>query len=125
ALIAGSSELAPMSVAAGDTYRLASDEARLWQYLAVRGGIDVPAVLGSRSTDTLSGLGPRPLAAGDVLGIGAEPASEVTVDHAPGTRAREVVRVSTGPRLDWFDPGSFERFVAGAWTVTEASRVGV
>ena len=39
-------------------------------YLGVRGGIDVPAVLGSRSRDTLSGLGPAPIVAGDVLGVG-------------------------------------------------------
>lgn len=125
ALVATSSELAPVSVGAGETYRLPGDRSRLWHYVAVRGGIDVPAVLGSRSSDTLSGLGPPPLAAGDVLPIGAEPASQLAVDHAPGTRLRDVVRVTPGPRLDWFEPVSFERFVAGAWTVTESSRVGV
>jgi biotin-dependent carboxylase-like uncharacterized protein len=126
ALIATSSELAPVSIGAGETYRLAGgDESRLWHYVAVRGGVDVPAVLGSRSTDTLSGLGPSPLAAGDRLLIGGEPESQVTVDQAPATHVRDVVRVSPGPRLDWFDPLSFERFVGGAWTVTESSRVGV
>jgi biotin-dependent carboxylase-like uncharacterized protein len=125
ALIASSSELAPVSVGAGETYRLSVDEGHLWHYIAVRGGIDVPAVLGSRSTDTLSGLGPRPLAAGDVLPVGAEPRSLLSVDQAPGTRMRDVVRISPGPRLDWFDPVSFERFVGGVWTVTESSRVGV
>ena len=126
ALIATSSELAPVSIGAGETYRLpGGDQSRLWHYVAVRGGIDVPAVLGSRSTDTLSGLGPSPLATGDVLPIGLEPESHVTVDQAPVTQLRDVVRVTPGPRLDWFDPLSFERFVAGAWTVTESSRVGV
>jgi biotin-dependent carboxylase-like uncharacterized protein len=125
ALIATSSELAPVSVGPGETYRPAGDRARLWHYVAVRGGIDVPAVLGSRSSDTLSGLGPEPLAAGRVLQIGAEPQSYVAVDQAPGMQPRDVVRVGPGPRLDWFDPVSFERFVGGAWTVTESSRVGV
>jgi biotin-dependent carboxylase-like uncharacterized protein len=125
ALIAASSELAPISIGAGETYGLPGGQARLWHYLAVRGGIDVPAVLGSRSTDTLSGLGPGPLAAGDVLPIGVEPGSQLAVDRAPGTQLRDDVRVTPGPRLDWFDPLTFERFVGGAWTVTQSSRVGV
>ena len=61
----------------------------------------------------------------DVLPIGAEPESQLAVDQAPGARPRDVVRVSPGPRLDWFDPVSFERLVGGTWTVTESSRVGV
>jgi biotin-dependent carboxylase-like uncharacterized protein len=125
ALVATSSELAPLSIGAGETYRLAGDQSRLWHYVAVRGGIDVPAVLGSRSTDTLSGLGPSPLAAGQVLPIGPEPKSQLAVDQAPGTRSRDVVRVTPGPRLDWFEPVSFERFVVGGWTVTASSRVGL
>jgi biotin-dependent carboxylase-like uncharacterized protein len=125
ALIAASSELAPLSVADGETYRVTGDPTHLWQYLAVRGGVDAPVVLGSRSTDTLSGLGPPPLAAGDVLPIGAEPQAPVAVDHAPGSQTRDVVRISPGPRLDWFDSVSFERFVGAAWTVTDSSRVGV
>jgi biotin-dependent carboxylase-like uncharacterized protein len=125
AVVAASKELAPVSVSVGDTYRVTGDPERLWHYLAIRGGIDVPAVLGSRSTDTLSGLGPAPLVIGQVLPIGAEPASQLAVDHAPGTRARELARVSPGPRLDWFDAGGFERFVDGRWTVTDSSRVGV
>jgi allophanate hydrolase subunit 2 len=38
---------------------------------------------------------------------------------------RDVVGISPGPRLDWFDPVSFERLLGGVWTVTESSRVGV
>ena len=125
ALIAGSSELAPLSMSAGATYRVSVNQSHLWQYLAVRGGIDVQPVLGSRSTDTLSGLGPPPLAPGDRLPIGIEPHTLLTVDHAPRAHAGGMVRLSPGPRLDWFDPLSFERFVDAAWTVTDSSRVGV
>lgn len=55
--------------------RLSVGNARegLRAYVAVAGGIDVPPVLGSRSTDTLSGIGPATLVAGDVLPIGASP----------------------------------------------------
>lgn len=47
-------------------------------YLAVRGGIDVPVVLGSRSTYMragIGGFGGRPLAGGDTLRIGPAPAA--------------------------------------------------
>ena len=47
-------------------------------YIAVRGGIDVPKYLGSRSTFTLGkfgGHGGRTLRAGDVLHIGERPAA--------------------------------------------------
>ncbi|GMA96527.1 hypothetical protein GCM10025881_33510 [Pseudolysinimonas kribbensis] len=74
-------------------------------YLAIRGGIDVEPVLGSRSTDTMSGLGPPALAAGDVLPIGAEPAEWPIVDVAPVPPLEAgtvVVRAMAGPRAEWF-----------------------
>ena len=45
-------------VAAGQVLAVGSVTSGLRAYLAVRGGIDVPAVLGSRSTDTLAPVGP-------------------------------------------------------------------
>jgi allophanate hydrolase subunit 2 len=45
-------------------------------YLAVSGGIAVPAALGSSSTDLLSGLGPAPLAPDQILTVG-EPSSRM------------------------------------------------
>ncbi len=51
-------------------------------YVAVAGGFDVAPILGSRSSDVLTGLGPGALRTGDVVGIGA-------ADAAPGPdRAR-------------------------------------
>ncbi|HMT50212.1 MAG TPA: urea amidolyase, partial [Dietzia sp.] len=55
---------------AGSTLEIGRPVAGLRSYLGVRGGIDAPPVLGSRSRDTLSGLGPPPVVAGDVLGVG-------------------------------------------------------
>jgi len=124
-LIATSSELAPLSLASGDRHRTAVDPDRLWQYVAVRGGIDAVEVLGSRSTDTLSGLGPAVLTAGDVLAVGPEPRTQVAVDQAPRSDAANVARVGPGPRVDWFEPACFERLVAGAWIVSDSSRIGV
>ena len=59
--------LSPLVLRDGDACAWAAPPAGLRSYCSVRGGIDVPAVLGSRSTDALSGLGPAPLQAGDVL----------------------------------------------------------
>ncbi len=60
----------PFVVRAGSVVRLGRPSAGLRSYLAVAGGIAVDPVLGSRSSDTLSGLGPAPLTAGDVLPVG-------------------------------------------------------
>lgn len=73
-------------------------------YIAVAGGLSVPAVLGSRSTDTLSGLGPARLAPGDVLAVGTPSALPPAVDFTlPPVAAEPVVlRLTPGPRDDWF-----------------------
>jgi biotin-dependent carboxylase-like uncharacterized protein len=93
-------------------------------YVSFAGGIHVPPVLGSRATDTLSGLGPRPLAAGDVLPLGPG-ALRTRATVAPLTPpADDVVTLDAlpGPRTDWLaDPD-----LAGEWTVAQDSnRVGV
>jgi biotin-dependent carboxylase-like uncharacterized protein len=59
-----------ITVPAGALVSLTNVQHGLRGYLAVRGGWDVPAVLGSRSHDTLSGLGPAPLQPGATLAIG-------------------------------------------------------
>jgi antagonist of KipI len=69
-------------------------------YLAIAGGIDIAAVLGSRSTDVNAGLGGRVLATGDVLAIAA-PRKDLgalvrSADRSPGNW-------SLDPR-PWFDP---------------------
>jgi allophanate hydrolase subunit 2 len=57
-------------VPSGATVRLDPAPAGLRAYLAVRGGLDLMPVLGSRSTDTLSGLGPPVPGPGDRLAVG-------------------------------------------------------
>ena len=54
-------------------------------YLAVRGGFDVPAYLGSRATFTLGlfgGHGGRALQTGDVLHVGEQPPAGAAAVHA-------------------------------------------
>ncbi|PUB27842.1 KipI family sensor histidine kinase inhibitor [Promicromonospora sp. AC04] len=60
----------PFALDDGDELRLAPPARGVRAYVAVRGGIDVPPVLGSRATDVLAGLGPDPLGSGDLLPVG-------------------------------------------------------
>ncbi len=60
----------PFLLGAGELLAFGLPRTDLRSYLSVAGGIDVPPVLGSRSTDLLSGLGPPRLAAGMVLPVG-------------------------------------------------------
>jgi len=121
---------APFTVSAGQTLVVGPASIGLRTYVAVRGGLAVPATLGSRATDVLSGLGPEPLAVGQVLPIGdayAGPPPPVEVAPVPGPRAEDLtVHVLPGPRDDWFTPDAVADFFAGRYEVTaESNRVGV
>lgn len=119
---------APVAIRAGQTLRLGPPPVGLRTYLAVRGGIDVPPVLGSRSTDTLAGLGPDRLAAGTRLPIGVDYVSDPVVDHAPQRPYADpvVLHVIPGPRDDWFVDGALHTLCSAAYTVTrDCDRVGM
>ncbi|MFE5776502.1 carboxyltransferase domain-containing protein [Brachybacterium sp. NPDC056505] len=88
----------PFGLRDGETLALAAPTSGLRGYVAVRGGIDVPAQLGSRAADTLSGLGPRPLAAGDVLAIGQADAHRSV--GSPEEPATVLPRSPQAPDLD-------------------------
>ncbi|WP_433431430.1 biotin-dependent carboxyltransferase family protein [Nonomuraea sp. CA-141351] len=117
---------APFWVPSGAELRLGMPAWGLRTYLAVRGGIAVEPVLGSRSTDSLSGLGPEPLRAGTLLPVGP-PEGEIRVDLAPPPEPRPaVLRVTPGPRDDWFAPDALDVLCARPYTVSQDSnRVGV
>lgn len=117
----------PFVVGDGETLTLDAPQAGLRSYLSVRGGIDVSPVLGSRSTDTLSGLGPPPVASGDILPVGPPPATLPNVDLAPTPALSSeplILSALPGPRDDWFaDIGALN---TRTWTVSSNSdRVGI
>jgi KipI family sensor histidine kinase inhibitor len=94
-------------------------------YLAVQGGIAAPAVLGSRSHDTLAGLGPAPLTAGDMLPSGGS-GPLAAVLHEPGPRLPapgDLVDLALlpGPRADWFGVDELRRLVEVPWAVSPRS----
>jgi urea carboxylase len=118
----------PLSVKTGQVLKLGNVTGPgVRAYVAVRGGIDVPPYLGSRSTFTLGkfgGHGGRTLRAGDVLHIGA--ASEVAPPGRPIESAlkprlthRWEVGVLYGPHgaPDFFAPEYIETFFAVDWEV--------
>jgi biotin-dependent carboxylase-like uncharacterized protein len=110
-------------VAAGQVLAVGKMLDDLRVYAVVGGGIDVPAVLGSRSADVLGAVGPGRLRAGDVLGIGppARPRGHL-VEGA--VRPERVLRVMAGP--DDFGPEGLDTLAREPWEVAGASdRVGV
>jgi biotin-dependent carboxylase-like uncharacterized protein len=125
----GSPHDAPTLLRAGTELRLGTPAAGLRTYLAVRGGVDVPPVLGSRSTDVLAGLGPAVVAAGDVLPVGAPSAALPGVDLAAVPDPAEgdlTVAVLPGPRADWFGDPGWAALTGQRWAVTsESNRVGL
>jgi biotin-dependent carboxylase-like uncharacterized protein len=118
---------APVEVPDGGLLRLEVPASGLRTYVAVRGGVDVPPVLGSRSTDTLSGVGPAPLGPGDVLAVGPPPASFPTVDHAPHPPVAQgpvALEVCAGPRTEWV--GGLHVLSEVSWQVgPDSDRVGI
>jgi biotin-dependent carboxylase-like uncharacterized protein len=111
----------------GQTLRLGLAVRGLRSYIAVRGGIDVPPVLGSRSRDTMSGIGPEPLRAGDRLPVGPAPQAFPIVDVAPVAHPVAdivTIRAMLGPRDDWFTDAT--ALFEGDWEVsTDIDRIGV
>jgi biotin-dependent carboxylase-like uncharacterized protein len=120
---------APVRLRAGQTLRLGPPAGGLRTYLGVRGGIDVPAVLGSRATDVLAGLGPPVVRDGDLLPVGTSALPMPDVDLAPvcDPPVGEVtVAVLPGPRADWFGNEGWAGLTGQAWSVTsESNRVGL
>jgi biotin-dependent carboxylase-like uncharacterized protein len=96
-------------------------------YVAVAGGFIVEQVLGSRATDTLSGIGPEVVKSGDVLPVGA-------AVGAPGEGQQlgaqsvgpRVLRCWPGPRTAWFTERALRTLTTASYTVhPDSDRVGL
>jgi biotin-dependent carboxylase-like uncharacterized protein len=121
------------AVRAGDVLSFGFLKAGARAYLAVAGGIDVPVVLGSRSTYGLGAFGGfagRKLAAGDVLPVGTPgPAARAGRALAPELRLplpREVeLRVVPGLYHYRLTEEAARSFFEDTWSVApEADRIG-
>lgn len=119
---------APVRVPAGALLDVGAATRGLRSCVAVGGGVAVEPVLGSRSTDLLSGLGPGPLADGDLLPVGPARGRSAGADVLPyeGFGAELILPLAPGPRDDWFTPDAFATLAAGPYTVSPASnRIGL
>ncbi|MFZ2516166.1 MAG: biotin-dependent carboxyltransferase family protein [Candidatus Lutibacillus vidarii] len=119
---------APVHCGAGQVLRLGMAPQGLRSYLTVAGGLDSVRVLGSASTDTLSGLGPAPVEAGDRFVVGpSRQTGAGAVDLAPvAAPASGLVdlEITVGPRADWLDASS--SLTGRSWVVgADSDRVGI
>jgi antagonist of KipI len=117
----------PFRVPSGASIRFGARQSGVRATLAIRGGIAVPPVLGSRSTSLLAGIGPfdgRALTSGDLLPIG----EERRFDDAPWTAYPMMmphggarVRAIVGPHEATFSSETLERFFSARFRIASAS----
>lgn len=91
-----------------------------WCYVAPGARFDLAATLGSLSTHARSGLGPRPLAAGEALPLAdlAPPVDAIQALAGPSlARDDAPIRVMPGPQDDYFSPEALAAFLAAEWRV--------
>ncbi|GGA73814.1 allophanate hydrolase [Pseudoclavibacter endophyticus] len=127
---------APLLLHAGDAIAVDLDvDGGAWSaVLGVRGGIAAPVVLGSRSRDLLSGLGPLPVTGGDELCVPAAARVHAAVGTAepdpplPPATVNEPapLTLQPGPRLDRLTPHSRMRLTELVWRIRpDSNRIGV
>jgi biotin-dependent carboxylase-like uncharacterized protein len=112
-----------VSVVAGSLLELATASSGLRSYIALRGGVSAQPVMGSMSSDLLSGIGPAPLKAGQLLESG-EPAGEVPaigVAAVAGPAEEPLLHLIAGPRDDWFADRALELLAKSSWEVSSDS----
>ncbi|PRH78049.1 allophanate hydrolase [Streptomyces solincola] len=121
---------AAVRVPAGAVLEVGAPVRGLRSYVAFAGGVDAAEVLGSRSADLLSGLGPAPLEDGAVLPLGPPPAGGPGPWYEavpwPGPPMELVLRVRLGPRADWFTDAALRTLTGRAYRVSPRSnRIGL
>ncbi|MFE2500517.1 5-oxoprolinase subunit C family protein [Streptomyces rubiginosohelvolus] len=121
---------APVRVPAGAVLEAGPAGTGLRSYLAFAGGLVPDQVLGSRSADLLSGLGPAPLSEGDELPLGetssGSPPPHVGPVPWPGAPAELVLPVHPGPRHDWFTEAALRTLLTAAYRVSpHSNRIGL
>jgi len=120
-------------VSLGQTLQFGPTKSGARAYLCVRGGIDLPKTLGSRSTHLLSGLGGldgRALRKGDILPIGDDSrcgtASYNSTTWHDLAIKRGAIRVTKGPQWENFPSAARIKFLEQTYIVTEeANRMGI
>ncbi|MBL0387109.1 biotin-dependent carboxyltransferase family protein [Tumebacillus sp. ITR2] len=132
----------PVSVSRGSILEFGAPRLGCRAYLALAGGLDVPVILGSRSTYLRGGLG-RAMKDGDVVGTGRASAwasrmlQKLSSSDAktaswylspallPPYSPSPVLRVIPGNQFETFSQACRERFFQSAYSVTpQSDRMG-
>lgn len=114
----------PVEIPAGSHLRFGPAQSGARCYLAVRGGLDVPLVMGSASVHVMTGVGGRPLRKGDTLEIGdaAVRLPRQPARGAPVYAGHAALRVTAGPQAHLFG----DELYHAEYTVSEESnRMGI
>jgi len=114
----------PVEIRPGEIVRFGPSRQGARCYLSVRGGLDVPLVMGSASVHVTTGVGGRPLRRGDVLPIGdrAVRRPRKPALGAPSHTGIACLRTTAGPQARWFGD---ELYAAGYRVREESNRMGI
>jgi len=117
-----------LSVSEGSTLSFKGPRDGIRAYVCVRGGIDVPTVMGSRSTfvrSQLGGFNGRALATGDIVPVadmddnGLQPVERgLASDAIPRYGHNHTLRVTMGPQDDAFTTAGIDTFLSSTFDVT-------
>ena len=122
-----------VKVEAGQVLKFTMPKTGCRAFIAFAGGLDIPEVMGSRSTymkAKIGGLNGRKLEKGDVIGFRAPKAElknmnfrSMASEFVP--RKEYTVRVVLGPQDDYFTDAGIQTFLSEVYTVTpEFDRMG-
>lgn len=116
----------PLTLKKGEILHFKRRRNGFWAYLAVRGGLDVPTVLGSKSAFLRGKIGKR-LGKGETLNIGDFDSSvsiktmTLPKEYLPEFNKRNPVRVLMGPQENYFTSRGIDTFLNSAYMITTQS----
>jgi biotin-dependent carboxylase-like uncharacterized protein len=113
-----------VEIPAGHTLRCGATRSGARCYLAVRGGLAVPRIMGSASVHVMTGVGGRPVRKGDTLPIGDAEVRRPRFEPRgiPEFARGETLRITAGPQADWYGG----ELLAASYTLSEeCNRMGL
>lgn len=122
---------ASIPVKPGDKLSLGSAKSGLRTYIAFSRGLELPMIMGSRSTfirGKLGGLKGDKLEPGDEIPLGdkqAETLSYLPREEIPVYKKHATIRVVLGPQDDYFTKEAIETFLSSSYSISsDADRMG-
>lgn len=112
-----------VTIADGETLKLGMARGGSFSYLAIEGAIKGEPAFGSLAVNARAGLGspyPRPLQAGDELGVSAASAGPERRIDLPAAGAGPI-RVTLGPQDDEFSEEAIKQFLDSEWKISATS----